>query len=105
MAVFTANEADAAAHGLKFMPLSASARAIVDKLLPQLLPGGGPQQGGGPATNLVADLEEEAQPEAGAAEQGAPDARSENRRSPSSVTRHAAGEGGPSAVPAEILGS
>ena len=64
MAVFTANEADAAAHGLKFKPLSASARAIVEKLLP----GDGPQQGGGPATNLGGDLEEGAQPEAGAAE-------------------------------------
>ena len=64
MAVVTANEADAAAHGLKFKPLSASARAIVEKLLP----GDGPQQGGGPATNLGGDLEEGAQPEAGAAE-------------------------------------
>ena len=94
VAVFTANEADAAAHGLKFKPLSASARAIVDKLLP----GGGPQQGVGPATNLGGDLEEEAQPEAGATEQGAPDARGENKRSPCSLTRRAASEGGPSAA-------
>ena len=97
MAVFTANAADAAAHGLKFKPLSASARAIVDKLLP----GGGPQQGGGPATNLGGDLEEEAHPEAGAVEQGAPGARSENKCSPYSLTRRAASEGGPSAVLAE----
>ena len=68
VAVFTANAADTAAHGLKFKPLCASARAIVDKLLP----GGGPQQGGGPAANLGGDLEEEAQPEAGAAEQSGP---------------------------------
>ena len=95
--VFTANEADAAAHELKFKHLSASARAIVDKLLP----GGGPHQGDGPASNLDGDLEEEAQPEAGAAEQGAPEARSEIKRSPYSMTRRAASEGGPSAVLAE----
>ena len=85
------------AHGLKLKPLPASARVIVDKPLP----GGGTQQGGGDATDLGDGLEEEAQPEAGAAEQGAPDARGENKRPPYSVTRRATDGGGPSAVPAE----
>ena len=97
MAVFTANETDAAALGLKPKPLPAFARAIVDKPLP----GGGTQQGGGTATYLGDDLEEEAQPDAGAAEQNAPDARGESKCPPYSVSRRTTDGGGPSADPAE----
>ena len=95
-AVFTANEAGAAAHGLKLKPLFASVRVIVDKLLP----GGGAQQGGGTATNLSDDLEDEAQPDADAAEQSALDARGENKRPPYSITRRTTGGDAPPAGPA-----
>ena len=54
VAVFAVNETEAAAHGLTSKLLSASARAIVDKLLS----GGGAQQGGGAFMNLGGDLEE-----------------------------------------------
>ena len=57
-AVFTANETNAAAHGLRPKPMSASARAIVDKPPP----GGEAQQEGDTTTNLGDDLEGESSP-------------------------------------------
>ena len=97
MAVYTASETGAASHGLMPKPMSASARAIVDKLLP----GGGAQQGRGTATNLGDGLGEEAQPDAGPAEQSALGARVENKRSTYSVARRTTDGDGLPADPAE----
>ena len=89
VAVFTANKADFAAHGLKPKALSTVARAVVDKLLT----GNWAQQDEGAAASLGDDLEGEAQSDA--AEQGFPGAQG-----PYSVAKRAPGGTDPPAGPA-----
>ena len=102
MAVFAANEKDASALGLRNKPLSASARAIVNKLLSEE----GTQPVGGAAADLSEDPKEEARAETRPPARGAPaGSQGAAKSSPYSLSRRSAKKGGTEADPPSKDGS